>query len=110
MEYDKVYIAGPMSGIEEYNKPSFDRVEQIFLSVGYPPANVFNPIKSEISLKVQQGLISEDKAYSQCLRVGLDWICDHATMVYMLRGWENSKGARAEHATALALGITIEYQ
>ena len=31
-------------------------------------------------------------------------------MIYMLRGWENSKGARAEHALANWIGLEIIYQ
>ena len=30
--------------------------------------------------------------------------------IYMLRGWENSKGARAEHAVAVWVGLDIMYQ
>jgi hypothetical protein len=30
--------------------------------------------------------------------------------IYMLRGWEQSKGARAEHAVAVWIGLEIIYQ
>lgn len=32
------------------------------------------------------------------------------THIYMLRGWENSKGATAEHAVAKWIGLEIIYQ
>jgi len=34
-------------------------------------------------------------------------LCTH---IYMLRGWERSKGARAEHAVAVWIGLEIMYQ
>ena len=30
--------------------------------------------------------------------------------IYMLRGWERSEGARMEHALAVALGMSIQYE
>jgi uncharacterized protein DUF4406 len=39
----------------------------------------------------------------------LDYICRRAEGIAMLEGWEDSKGARAEHAIAVALGLKIRY-
>ncbi len=39
----------------------------------------------------------------------LKWIVEDATHMAMLPGWENSKGARAEWALAVALGLKIFY-
>lgn len=40
----------------------------------------------------------------------LAWICRHADAVYLLKGWEGSKGERAEKAAAEALGLMVIYQ
>lgn len=107
----KVYIAGPMSGIEDNNRFEFEVAENYFTETrGVPAEDIFNPINHEASLMVQRGELTGPEAYRICLKMDLDWICDHCTLIYMLQGWENSKGARAEHALAVALGIEIEYQ
>ena len=38
-----------------------------------------------------------------------EYICRNATAIALLPGWENSKGARAEHALAVALGLECIY-
>lgn len=106
-----LYIAGPMSGIEEYNRPEFEKAALIVREkFNIPPSNVFNPIDHEASLMVQEGKLAGPDAYRICLKMDLDWICDWATDMYMLRGWGNSKGANAEHALAVALNLNIHYQ
>jgi len=104
------YIAGPMSGIENYNRFEFEVAEKILHDRGVPSSNIFNPIDHEASLLVQKGAISGQDAYRICLKMDLDWICDWATNLYMLQGWELSRGAMAEWTLAVALGLEIEYQ
>lgn len=41
------------------------------------------------------------------LGVDLGWICAEADAVALLPGWERSKGATAERAAAVALGLEI---
>jgi hypothetical protein len=45
----------------------------------------------------------------EALGEDLDWICRKADALAMLPGWRNSRGARAEHATAVALDLHIIY-
>jgi len=44
------------------------------------------------------------------MAIDCDWICKHATHLYMLKGWENSKGAMAEWTLAKCLGLEIWYE
>lgn len=104
------YIAGPMSGIENHNRFEFEVAEKTLRDRGVPAGNIFNPIDHEASLMVQKGLIQGKDAYRICMKKDLDWICDWATNIYMLQGWENSKGAKTEWQLAVALGLEIEYQ
>lgn len=102
-----IYIAGPMSGIRNHNKEAFMTAAYTFEKQGY---NVFNPIMSEVSRLVQDGKISGQEAYRRCLVLDLRYLCEVATDILMLRGWETSKGAKAEHSTAVALGLNIIYE
>lgn len=108
---EKFYIAGPMSGYPDHNAPAFYAAENILIGSGIPGRNIFNPIRHEGSLMVQQGLVKDtQEAYRMCMAIDCDWICKHATAMYMIRGWEKSRGATAEHALAICLGLNIIYQ
>jgi hypothetical protein len=113
----KIYVAGPMRGIRDFNFPAFHQAAFQLRMLGH---EVFNPAekdeeqygtdigKSETGDEAE----AEAKGFSlrEALAMDLDWICRHADAIYMLRGWENSKGAAAEHATAIALGLEVMYQ
>lgn len=103
----KIYIAGPMSGYADHNKPAFIETEQFLREAGY---ETFNPINHEASIRTQAGDISGQEAYRECLLIDLSWICMHADAIYMMKGWEKSYGSKAEHATAVALGLRIIYE
>lgn len=109
----KIYIAGPMSGIADDNRPAFEAAERKLREL-YPQLasdDIFNPIDHEASLMVQQGLVKDtQQAYRMCLKLDLAWIAEHATHMYLLHGWERSYGARAEHALAQALNINFFYE
>lgn len=107
MSENKIYIAGPMSGIPEYNAPEFNQAAQMWKDQEF---DIFNPIESPMSRLVQEGHMSGQEAYRACLHLDLEWITTTATAIYMLKGWEKSLGAKAEHATAMALGLQIIYQ
>lgn len=108
----KVYIAGPMSGIEDHNKPAFLKAEEdVVAMLSGETKEIFNPISHEASLMVQEGLVRDtQEAYRMCMAIDCEYICKHATHLYMLKGWENSKGAMAEWTMAKCLGLEIWYE
>jgi len=113
-----VYLAGPMRGIPEFNFPAFFAAEKKLTEMGY---FVFNPARKDLerhgdnfAQTNKTGSLEEAaKEYGFSLRdalgIDLKWICQSADAVAVLPGWENSKGARAEVATAEALGLAIIY-
>ena len=111
---EKIYIAGPMSGIPDYNKPAFIKAEEYLIALYQEEKEspeIFNPINHEVSFLVQQGLARDMKeAYRMCMAIDCEYICKYATMIYMLQGWENSKGAVAEWFLAKCLGLRIIYE
>jgi hypothetical protein len=92
----KIYLAGPMSGIKEYNYPAFAKAAKKLRVAGHW---VLNP--AELNPPV--------KEYRLCLAVDLAWICSHAEAIALLPGWENSKGSAVEFALAKALGLKFIY-
>jgi len=117
----RVYIAGPMQGIPEFNFPTFNAVAFCLRQDG---STVFNPAERDIerhggvdiskgnttgSLAVAKGEHKFD--LRQALREDTDFICGCDAIV-MLPGWEKSNGAQAEHRLAVALqseGVEIVY-
>jgi hypothetical protein len=111
-EKRRIYIAGPMSGIPDYNRPTFYSTAEAFEEGGW---EVFNPAENDVRLFGSHEACNEaiEANRNQALRVmlgsDLEWICSDADAIAMLPGWEKSYGARAEHATAVALGLEIIY-
>lgn len=112
----KIYLAGPMRGIPEFNFPAFMLAARQLRSVGH---EVFNPAEEDIKrhgTDVSKGNVTGCEKQAEqdhgltirdALAVDLAWICATAEAIALLPGWENSKGARAEHATAVALGLRV---
>ena len=93
----KVYVAGPMRGYADLNFPEFYRVANLLREVGH---DVFNPAAGT------GGEITQDRL-RKWMAQDLQWICLHAEAIALLDGWPESKGACAERAAALALGLKV---
>ena len=102
-----IYIAGPMTGIEDYNFPEFDAATAKWKERGY---DVINPAALSRQQAAELGVEVGELCPRECALVDLVEIVSKATHMYMLNGWEYSKGAKAEHAVAKWLGISIKYQ
>jgi hypothetical protein len=101
----RVYIAGKMRGIYNFNKDAFYKAEELLVAEGY---SVFNPITCDldngIPLDSPTGSTDDIPMFGNAMRKEiikrdvenlLD--CD---AIYLLRSWKDSKGARAEKALA----------
>lgn len=98
----KIYLAGPMRGYPDHNFPAFHAAAKKLRAEGH---EVFNPAENDERM-AERG---EPITIRSCLEIDLSWICSHAEAVAFLPGSENSLGAKAERATARAIGIpTIE--
>lgn len=115
----RCYLAGPMRNIPEFNFPAFNREAANLRAAGH---EVFNPAERDVErhggVDISKGnaegcekVAAEQHGFD--LRVALaedmDFICRHAEAIVLLPGWENSKGATAERATAIALGLRVIY-
>ena len=92
-----VYIAGPITGMPNFNKEAFDTAKKFMTSLGY---RVLSP--SDITLVI-------DGTWEYYMREALKLmlLCDG---IYLLTGWADSKGAKFEHQLALILKMNIMYE
>ena len=90
----KLYLAGPMSNLPEWNFPAFHAAAAKLRADGH---EVINPAELNPDTTME---------WHQCMRVDIAALvtCEG---IALLPGWENSKGARAEFATAAALGLKV---
>lgn len=108
-----------MTGIPEFNFPEFNAKTAELRAQGH---EVFNPAERDIErhggVDISKGNTTGSQEHAvkhhgfnlrEALRDDLVYICQTADAICLLPGWENSKGARAEHATAVALGLKIIY-
>ena len=91
----KIYIAGPMTGYPDYNRAAFNAKASELMAEGHI---VLNPA-------VLPGGLCQSEYMEICLAM-----VRSADAIYLLNRWEESIGARAEHALAEKLGLTVIYE
>lgn len=109
---DRIYIAGPMRGIAMYNFPAFDAARDKLRAQGWDP---INPADLDRSIGFDPLALPADWDWTQ-IPPGFDFaLCrkrdiealETCAAIYMLPGWERSKGARAERAHAEWAGMRV---
>lgn len=94
----KVYISGPITGTKDYME-RFSKAQKYLESKG---CSVINPALVNSNLP-------KDTTYGEYMTMSLDMLvmCD---AIYLLNGYEDSKGALIELNTAKRLGRKILYE
>lgn len=106
---DILYVAGPMTGIEEFNYPAFRTASAALEHAGYtakcPTSLGGVPDTTGLTGNETPEQIGFDprNAFSIYTRV----ITREADAVAALPGWENSRGATAEVGLAVAIGLPV---
>lgn len=90
----RLYIAGQMSDLPDYNYPAFRAAEAALRAAGY---DVVNPA----SVGVREGW-----GWADYLRAALKLMLD-CDGVALLPGWEWSRGACIERGLAINLGMDV---
>lgn len=108
----RIYLAGPMRGIPEFNFPAFRDATAKLRALGH---EVFSPAEKDQDAGFDPSDMKGDNAelgpvgfeLSLALAMDLDYVCNHAEAVVVLPGWGDSLGAAAEIAAARALSKPV---
>lgn len=98
---ERVYISGPMTGIPEFNFPAFFNKEKELKKSGW---KVINPAR--IGKRI---ILKRNVEYQDYIKADLKGLFKCST-IYMMKGWQNSKGANLEKHVAEILLLKIIYE
>jgi len=109
-----VYIAGPMRGKEYYNAHEFNRAEKALKAKGF---EVINPVANDKERGVDLVALPDSTDWTSLppaasLRnIAMDCCLGviDSDAIYLLDGWQGSRGAQAEAALAKWLGLEFMY-
>lgn len=111
-----IYVAGPMRGKKFFNFPAFDAAKEELERQGF---SVISPADLDRAVGFDPEVLGSDYDWTDLNK------CDFSLMdaidrdvsalkkcdaIYMLRGWETSKGAIAEKALAEWMRLEVRYQ
>lgn len=96
-----VYVAGPMTGIEDFNFPAFNAAAERLRANGYEPINPADNDDGDPEIAANAGRPWEDY-----MRKDIADLIE-ADAIAVLPGWERSRGASLEVHIAQALGMPI---
>lgn len=95
MKRSKIYISGPISGLP------FDQVEQAFNDAqiylqeqGY---EIINPLDNGLT---------KNHTWDEHMKADIKLLMD-CNIIYLLKGWHNSRGAKIEHNLAVLLKYEV---
>lgn len=89
-----LYVSGPVTGVAGDNLPAFADARRRLRSVGY-------------AARIPHEDVRPGTSWEAAMRTSLMAILAQADGLAMLDGWERSRGARAEHAMAVTLGMPV---
>ena len=94
----RIYISGKITGTDDYMQ-RFERSQKELEKEGH---SVINP--AEVNSK-----LPKDTTYEEYMKMSLTML-DMCKGIYMLEGWEDSKGANREYGYALAKDMVMRFQ
>lgn len=95
----RLYIAGPMTGLPDFNYPAFFKAADRLRGAGFEP---INPARK------REGVPHQGATWLDYMRHSLRDIAD-CDGIAMLPGWEGSRGAAIEVRLAYDLGLPARY-
>lgn len=90
------YLAGPMTGLPDYNFPAFMEMAQVLREKGFI---IFNPAES---------IPDKSLAWTVYMRHNIRALMN-CQGIFLLPGWERSKGSQLEKHIAVQLEMEIYF-
>lgn len=94
----RVYISGPITGTDDYME-RFGKAEETLTAAGH---QVYNPAHAN-------SYMPKGTTYEEYMEVSFT-LLKMADAIYMLDGWEQSRGANREYGYALGMGYKVMQQ
>jgi hypothetical protein len=91
----KIYLAGPVSSMPDYNRAAFARAADRLREEGH---SVFNPTAANLE---------DGRPLRKIMSYLLIWLCEEADAIALLPGYRRSGGAMIEYMLAKYLGLKI---
>ena len=100
----RTYLAGPMSGLPEFNYPAFKAATERLRSQGHAVVSP-HEIPADCPACANIGI---EHSWAEHMRVDLVALltCD---VIVLLPGWQQSRGAQLEKTVAEAIGLSVVY-
>jgi hypothetical protein len=101
-----VYCAGPMRHIDKFNFPAFDEARDYVNSL--EKYHVISPADVDREEKLELDDVNDvpEAVFETCMRRDLE-IVANAHAIFLLKGWEKSRGANNELFVANACGVEV---
>jgi hypothetical protein len=90
------YLSGPMTRLPDFNRAAFDAAEKKLVAAGH---EVVSPAKNAI----------DGGSWHEYIKADIVMLLN-CRAIYMLEGWEKSRGATIEHNLARDLEMLIYYE
>jgi len=97
----KIYIAGPMSNLPDFNYAEFQRAANVLSLAGY---EVLNPADIDKVFDINPG--TDPQTWQWYMRKAIGMVLEAEELV-LLPGWQRSKGATLEHHIARQLQMPV---
>lgn len=91
----KIYIAGPMTGLEDKNYPAFQSAKERCIALGHDAISPHDAFGGDSTRPYTDYIREDTKMLLECEAIAL------------LPGWEKSRGARYELLLAQMLGLVV---
>lgn len=91
----RIYISGPITNVPDY-KDKFTKAEEK-IKEEFPEAEIINPTMVELP---------ESCTHDDYMKIDF-MLLDLADAIFMMQGWDNSKGACMEYGYAMAKDLII---
>lgn len=98
----KIYLAGPMTGMPEYNFPAFEAACKRLREMGH---DVWSPHEHDLSEGFNPKT-DKAKALRHYMKHDIPALLD-CDIIAVLPGWEHSKGTRLEVHNAIECGMVV---